>query len=29
VPAGDHLFEDPAALRQAGALTVAWFKRHL
>lgn len=29
VPAGDHLFEDPAALRRAAALTVAWFRRYL
>ncbi|MBI3031228.1 MAG: alpha/beta fold hydrolase [Candidatus Rokubacteria bacterium] len=29
VPAGDHLFEEPTALRQAGALTVGWFKKYL
>lgn len=29
VPGGDHLFEDPAALRQASALTVGWFRKHL
>jgi putative phosphoribosyl transferase len=29
VPGGDHLFEDPAALRRAIDLTVAWFKLHL
>ena len=28
VPAGDHLFAEPAALRQASALTVGWFKKH-
>jgi predicted phosphoribosyltransferase/dienelactone hydrolase len=29
IPAGDHLFEDPAALTRATAVTVAWFKDHL
>ncbi|MBI4591525.1 MAG: alpha/beta fold hydrolase [Candidatus Rokubacteria bacterium] len=29
VPAGDHLFGDPAALRQAITLAVAWFKTYL
>lgn len=29
VPGGDHLFEDPAALRRAATLTVEWFVRHL
>jgi predicted phosphoribosyltransferase/dienelactone hydrolase len=29
IPGGDHLFEDPAALTRATAVTVAWFKDHL
>ncbi|MBI2207675.1 MAG: alpha/beta fold hydrolase [Candidatus Rokubacteria bacterium] len=29
VPGGNHLFEDPAALRRAATLTVEWFARHL
>ncbi len=29
VPGGDHLFEDPAALRRAVEVTVAWFSQHL
>jgi putative phosphoribosyl transferase len=29
VPGGDHLFEDPRALREAIRLMVAWFKEHL
>ena len=29
VPGGDHLFEDAAALREAIALAVAWFRKHL
>lgn len=29
VPGGDHLFDDPAALARATAMTVAWFKDHL
>jgi putative phosphoribosyl transferase len=29
VPGGDHLFEDPAALRRAGAAAVAWLREHL
>ncbi len=29
VEGGDHLFDDPDALRSATAHTVAWFRRHL
>lgn len=29
VPGGDHLFEEPAALRRAASLTVEWFERWL
>lgn len=29
VPKGDHLFEDPEALRRAVELTVDWFAEHL
>jgi putative phosphoribosyl transferase len=29
IPGGDHLFEDPAALTRATAVTVAWFKDNL
>ncbi len=29
VPGGDHLFEDPAALRRAVEATVGWFAQHL
>lgn len=29
VSGGDHLFDDPEALRQAARLTTAWFGRHL
>jgi putative phosphoribosyl transferase len=29
VPGGDHLFQDPAALRRAGAAAVAWLREHL
>jgi predicted phosphoribosyltransferase/dienelactone hydrolase len=29
IPGGDHLFENPAALTRATAVTVAWFKDHL
>lgn len=29
VPGGDHLFQDPGALRRAVGLTVRWFGEHL
>jgi predicted phosphoribosyltransferase/dienelactone hydrolase len=29
IPGGDHLFDDPAALTRATAVTVAWFKDNL
>jgi putative phosphoribosyl transferase len=29
VPGGDHLFEDPAALGRAAALTLRWLEEHL